>query len=152
MILDTSDIDHPRVIGRFAPGFAAHGLSFTPDGRRVWITSAGGPDVAVFRATDHRLLFRVPVGAPPQRIAFDGSYAYLTSGYDSTIEQVTVAGGSVIKRTAVPYGSFELAAADGFVVTSSLLDGKIAIFTRQLELLRVLRVAPATRDVAISYR
>lgn len=151
VILDTSDIEHPRVIGRFDPGFLAHDLSFSPDGRQVWITSATGPDVAVFRASDQRLLFRVPVGAPPKHIAFDGAYAYLTSGYGSTLEKVAANTGTVIKRTRVPYGSFELDAADGFVATTSLLDGKLAILTPELKLLHVLRLAPATRDVAISY-
>lgn len=151
VIVDTSEIDHPRVIGRFDPGFPAHDLSFAPDGRRVWITSATGPDVAVFRVRDHRLLFRVPVGAPPQHIAFDRAYAYLTSGYGSTLEKVAAGTGTVIKRARVPYGSFELDAADGFVATTSLLDGKLAIFTPQLRLLHVVRLARATRDVAISY-
>jgi hypothetical protein len=34
-------------------------------------------DVVVFRASDDHLLFRVPVGPPPQHVAFDGTYAYL---------------------------------------------------------------------------
>jgi DNA-binding beta-propeller fold protein YncE len=59
VILDTSHVDNPRVIGRFDPGFPAPDLAFSPDGRRVWISSAGGPDVTVFRASDHRQLFRV---------------------------------------------------------------------------------------------
>jgi DNA-binding beta-propeller fold protein YncE len=151
VIADISDIARPRVLARFNPGFPAHDLSFTPDGRRVWVTSASGPDVAVFGAGDHRRLFRVPVGAPPQHIAFARGYAYLTSGYGSTIEQVATATGKVIKRAAVPYGSFELDAADGYVVTTSLLNGKLAIFTPQLRRLRVLTLAPATRDVAIAY-
>lgn len=151
VILDTSDTSAPRVIGRFDPGFPVHDLSFSPDGLRVWITSATGPEVAVFRARDHRLLFRVPVGPPPQHIAFDGAYAYLTSGYGNTLEKVAAATGRVIKRTRVPHGSFELDAADGFVATASLLDGKLAIFTPQLRLLHVVTLAPVTRDVAISF-
>jgi DNA-binding beta-propeller fold protein YncE len=151
VILDTSEIDHPRVIGHFDPGFPAHDLSFSPDGRNVWITSADGPDVTVFRASDHRLLFRVRVGAPPQHIAFGGGYAYLTSGYGSTIEKVAASTGTVITRAKAPYGSFELGAADGYVATASLLDGKLAIYTPQLKLLHVLTLAPATRDVAITY-
>lgn len=144
------DPGHPRVIGRFDPGFPAHDLSFSPDGQRVWITSANGPDVAVFRASDHRLLFHVPVGPPPQHIAFDGAYAYLTSGYGSTIEQVNASTGTVIRRAHTPYGSFELDATDGYVATASLLNGQLAIFTPRLRLLHVLKVAPATRDIEIS--
>ena len=49
-----------------------------------------------------------------------------------------------------PYGSFELDAGHGYVVSSSLLRGTLAIYTPQLRLLRVVRVAPAAREVAVS--
>jgi YVTN family beta-propeller protein len=150
VILDTSNFDRPRVIGGFDPGFPVHDLVFSPDGRRVWVTSAAGPDVAVFSANGRALLFRVPVGAPPQHVALDAPYAYLTSGYGSTIEKVDPATGRIIRRAASPYGSFELAAGDGYVVTSSLERGTLAIYTPQLKLLRVVHLAPATREVAIS--
>jgi DNA-binding beta-propeller fold protein YncE len=140
----------PRATGRFDPGFRAHDLDFSPDGRRVWISSATGPEVGVFRASDHLPLFRVPVGPPPQHIVFDGSYAYLTSGYGSTIEKVAASTGRVIARARAPYGSFELAAADGYVATASLLNGELAVYTRQLRLLRTRKLAPATRDLEIS--
>jgi DNA-binding beta-propeller fold protein YncE len=140
----------PHVVGHFAPGFPAHDLAFSPDGRSVWITSAVGADVTAFSARTHRMLFRVPVGAPPQHIVFEGPYAYLTSGYGSTIEKVRAATGKVITRASAPYGCFELDAADGYVVSSSLLRGTLAVYTPSLKLLRVVRLAPATREVAIS--
>ncbi len=146
------DPGHPRVVARFDPSLAAHDLAFTPDGRQVWITSSNNQDVAVFRASDHHLLFRVPVGPPPQHIAFDGSHAYLTSGYGSTIEQVDAATGRILAKAATPYGSFELDAADGYVATASLLNGKLAIYTPDLKRLHVVKLAPATRDVEITAR
>lgn len=141
---------HPRISGRFEPGFPAHDLAFSPDGQRVWITSATGPDVTVVRARDHRRLFRVAVGPPPQHIAFDGRYAYLTSGYGSMIEKVTASTGKMIARARTPYGSFELDAGDGYVATASLLNGELAIYTPQLELLRTRKLAAATRDIEIA--
>jgi DNA-binding beta-propeller fold protein YncE len=149
-ILDTSDPDHPRVIGHFSPGFPAHDLSFSPNGRQIWISSAAGPDVTAFDARDRHVLFRVPVGAPPQHVAFNGRYAYLTSGYGSAIEKVDAATGRVITRTSAPYGSFELDAADGYVATSSLLRGTLAIYSPNLKRLRVVNLAPASREMAIS--
>lgn len=148
-IVDTSNIDRPRVIGHFDPGFAAHDVGFSPDGVQVWISASDGPDVSVFSVSGHRLLFRVPAGPPPQHIAFDGDYAYLTSGYGSTIERVWAATGRIMNRASAPYGSFELAARDGYVVTASLLNGQLAIYTPQLRRLRTIDVAPATRDVEI---
>jgi len=149
-ILDTSDVEHPRLIGYFTPGFPVHDLSFSPDGRQVWLTSAGGQDVTSVDSGDRKALFRVAVGAPPQHISFAGRFAYLTSGYGATIERADATTGRVVARASSPYGSFELAAADGFVVTSSLLRGTLAIYRPDLEPIRVVKVAPATREVAIS--
>jgi DNA-binding beta-propeller fold protein YncE len=149
VIVDTANPARPRVVGRFDPGYQAHDLLFTPDGRRIWITSASGPEIGVFNARSHRLSFQVPGGAPPQHVVFDGPYAYVTSGYGGQIEQVQLATGRVLKTASTPYGSFDLAAADGFVVTSSLLRGTLAIYDTQLHRLRVLQIAPAAEDVAI---
>ncbi len=152
VILDTSDIAHPRVVGRFDPGSTVHDLLFSPDGQRVWLTSASGPDVTVIDARTHHVLFRVPAGRAPQHLAFAGRYAYVTSGYGGTIEQVALSSGKVLRRVQSPYGSFELDAGDGYVVTSSLLTGTLAVFTPGLRRLRTVQVAPVTRDVALSIR
>ncbi len=143
------DPGHPRLVGSFPAGYPAHDLLFTPDGAQVWITSADGPDVGVFSAHTHRLLFRVPAGPPPQHVAFDGRYAYLTSGYGSRIEQVSLTTGRILQHAAAPYGSFELDAAGGYVVTSSLLRGTLAIYNTQLQLLRVRHIAPSAQDVTL---
>jgi DNA-binding beta-propeller fold protein YncE len=150
VILSTANQAHPRVIGRFDPGFVAHDVSFNPSGSDVWITSATGPDVAVFNESDKRFMFRVPVGRGPQHVAFDGHFAYVTSGYGSVIEKVDAATGRVLTRARSPYGSFELDAGQGYVVASSLLRGTLAIYNPQLNLLRVVHLAPTTREVAIS--
>lgn len=149
-ILDTTDVAHPKLIGRFDPGFAAHDVSFAPSGRAVFVSSSSGPDVTAFDPNSRRVLFRVPVGRPPQHIAFAGRYAYLTSGYGSAIKRVDAGTGRVTATSKTPYGSFELAAADGFVTVASLLRGTLAIYTSALKRLRVVKVAPATREVAIS--
>ncbi len=83
-------------------------------------------------------------------MAFEGRFAYLTSGYGGTIEKVDASTGRVITRASAPYGSFELDARQGYVVTSSLLRGTLAIYTPNLKLLRVVKVAPTAREVAIS--
>jgi YVTN family beta-propeller protein len=150
VVLSTRRMDRPRVIGRFDPGFEVHDLSFSPDGARVWVTAAAGPDVSVFDAQTRRVLFRVPVGRSPQHVALTGRYAYLTSGYGSRIEQADARTGRILHRASTPYGSFELAADGRYVVVSSLLRGTLAIFTRQLKPLRVVHLAPATREVALS--
>jgi hypothetical protein len=66
------------------------------------------------------------------------------------IEKVDAATGRVLARARSPYGSFELAAGARYIVTSSLLRGTLAIYTPQLKLIRVIHLAPATREVALS--
>jgi DNA-binding beta-propeller fold protein YncE len=149
-ILNTSNTDRPRVIGHFSPGFPAHDLAFSPNGRQVWISSSAGPDVTVFSAGDHRVLFRVPGGPPPQHLAFEGPHVYITSGYGDQIEEVSTSTGRILARASAPYGSFELAAADGYVATSSLLRGTVAIYTPALKPLHTVTVASAAREIAIS--
>ena len=140
----------PRVIGHLTPGFPVHDLLFSSNGRRVWISSAAGPDVTVFDARTRKAMFRVAVGPPPQHIAIQGRYAYLTSGYGGTIEKIDATTGRVIARAHAPYGSFELSAADGYVAAASLLRGTLAIYGPNLKLIRTVKLAPATREVAIS--
>ena len=149
-ILDTGDIARPRLVGQFNPGFLAHDLMFSPAGDRVWVTSATGDAVSVFGARDRRLLFQVPVGAPPQHLVFAGRFALLTSGYGDTIEKALASTGAIVARAGTPYGSFELDAGHGVVVSSSLLRGTVAIYNSSLRLLHVVTIAPAARDVAIS--
>jgi DNA-binding beta-propeller fold protein YncE len=151
-IVDTSKPARPRLVGHFDPGFPAHDLAFTPGGGQVWIGSANGPDVVAFSTRGHRLLFRIAVGAGPQHFVFAGRYAFLTSGYGGTIEEVLGASGAVLGRANTPYGSFELDAGHGMVASSSLLGGTLAVYDSRLRLLKVTTIAPAARDLIISPR
>ena len=150
VLLSTQDPGHPRVAGHFPPPFPVHDLGCSSDGPRVWLTSATGPDVTVFDGFDYGVVFRVPVGPPPQHVVLQAGSAYLTSGYGGSIERVDASTGRILARASSPYGSFELAAGGGYVVTSSLLRGTLAIYTPALKLLRVVHLAPATREVAIA--
>jgi DNA-binding beta-propeller fold protein YncE len=149
-VLDTTHPARPRVIGRFDPGFAAHDLGFSPDDRRVWVTSDSDTRVRVFTAVSHRLLFAVPVGPPPQHVAFGPrGQAYLTSGYGGRIVEASRFG-DMLRSAAIPYGSFNVATTGDFVVSSSLLRGTVTELNAQLRVIGTLKVAPAARGVAIA--
>ena len=153
VVLNTENVGHPKVTVRLHLGFEVHDLAFSDDGRKLWVASANRPDVTVLDAIDQQVLFRVPVGPVgrgPVHVAVTERYAYLTNGYGSTLEQVAAGSGRILHRATTPYGSFELAADGRYVVVSSLLRGTLAIYTPQLELLRVVHLAPATREVALS--
>jgi DNA-binding beta-propeller fold protein YncE len=148
--LDTRDAAHPHIAGRWQPGFTVHDLHFSPAGTAVWLSSATGPDVTVVDPRTHAVRFRIRVGPPPQHIAFGPGGAYLTSGYGSLIERADPTSGRILGRAPAPYGSFELDARAGYVVSTSLLHGTLTIFDPRLRLRRTERLAPATREVAIT--
>jgi DNA-binding beta-propeller fold protein YncE len=150
VVLDTSRPGRPRVVTRFDPGFSAHDLAFSRDGRRVWVTSDAGSRAGVFGSASRRLLFTVPVGPPPQHVAFGArGFAYLTSGYGSRIVMAD-ARGRIVRSAWIPHGSFNVTTAGGLVVTSSLLRGTLTELNDRLRLLRTVKVAPAARDAGVS--
>lgn len=152
VVLDSSQPNRPRVLHRFDPGFVAHDLVFAPDGRSVWVTSDASREVTVLNARTGRGRFSVDGGPPPQHVAFGrgGSYAYVTSGYGSRIEQVQARSGRVVRAATVSYGSFNVAVGDRFVATSSLFRGTVTFLTRDLRVIRTVHVASAARDVALT--
>lgn len=149
--LNTSDLRRPRVVGRIHPANGAHDVGFTPDGSLVWITAPSVAQVGVY-AENGSLLEGATAGRGPQHVAFSGSNALLSSGYGSSLESIAWRRPYHRLRTvAVPYGSFNLAAHGGFVVTSSLFTGQVTeLRVRDLHRLWTAKVAPATRYVAIS--
>jgi len=154
--VDCSQMRHLRVTGRIHPPVAAHDLAFSPGGATVWVTSASEPYVSVLDAVSGRRLGQIPAGAPPQHVVFGGPaapYAYLSSGYGSAIEMVDPSSGRVVRRTDLPYGSFNMAVADGVLVTTSLLDGRVTELDAATLRRRIVRtVAPEARSVAIADR
>lgn len=149
VIVDTADPGRPRVVGSFDPGFEVHDLLFTPDARRVWLTSSSDRDVGVFSAKTRREVDRLPGGAPPQHVVFDGRRAYVTSGYGRRLELADSRSDRVLRAVHAPHGSFNLSVGDGFVAVASLLRGTLAVYDAQLHLIRVVDIAPEARDVAV---
>jgi DNA-binding beta-propeller fold protein YncE len=150
VVLDVSDPWRPRVVGRFDPGFAAHDVAFSSDWR-VWVTAADRRFVTVFDSRTRRPVARVPAGAPPQHVAFGPVRgAFVTSGYDSSLEIVDRFSGRVRRTVRIPYGSFDVATVGGFVVTSSLLRGTVTELTDEGHVWMKRRYAPAIRGIAVA--
>ena len=142
----------PRLLRRFTPGFVVHDLAFSPDGRRVWVTSGAGEDVHVLNARTGREAFTVHVGAAPQHVVFSEGrhFAFVTSGYSRRLLEVDPKTGRVLARARTPYGSFNLSALGGVVVTTSLLNGTVSEFDENLRRMRTFKAAPAARAVALT--
>jgi YVTN family beta-propeller protein len=152
-IVDLSRPSRPRLLRRFSPGFVAHDLTFSPDGRRVWVTSGVGDSVHVLDRRTGKEAFAVPVGAAPQHVAFTArGFAFVTSGYSSRITKIEPSTGRVLATARTPYGSFNLSASlnTDAVVTTSLLNGRVTEFDRNLHRLRSVKAARAARAVAVT--
>jgi DNA-binding beta-propeller fold protein YncE len=149
-IVDVSRPAEPRLLRHFSPSFLAHDLAFSPNGRRVWATSAVGNAIHVLNARSGRQVFAVWVGIAPQHVAFLDDFAFATSGYANRIVKVDARTGRVLKSAFTPPGSFNLSTSGGRVVTTSLLEGVVTEFDTNLRRLLSVKVARASRAVAVT--
>lgn len=154
--LDVSDPKHLRVAGRLHPRLASHDLAFAPNGRTVWVTSSAAPSVTVYDAATGRAIAAVPAGIAPQHVAFTQTAparAYIASGYGRSLEMVAVATRRILRRAALPYGSFNLSTVGSMVATTSLLDGKVTILNAaNLRRRLSAAVAPEAREIVLLRR
>ena len=153
VVVDVADPRHMRVLRRLHPAAQAHDVAFDPDGRTVWVSSASQPYISVYGAASGRLLDTVPAGRAPQHVLFAAGRAYVTSGYGSSIEMVDPARRTVVRRVELPYGSFNLASAGRWLVTTSVLNGEVTVL-RAATLRRRAQttVASVARSVAVLSR
>lgn len=66
---------------------SANRLKFTPDGKRVFVSTLGGSDVSIFDAASHAVVKRVNVGHGAAGIEMqpDGSRVYVACTPDSYV-------------------------------------------------------------------
>ncbi len=153
VVVDVADPRHMRVLQRLHPTAPAHDLAFNPDGRTVWVSSASQPYISVYGAASGRLVDTVPAGRAPQHVLFAAGHAYVTSGYGASIEMVDPEARTVMQRFDSPYGSFNLASAGTWLVTTSVLNGQVTVL-RAATLRRHAQttVASVARSVAVLSR
>jgi len=149
-IVDVSRPRRPRLLRHFTPRFSVHDLSFGPDGRYVWLTSAVDDLVHVVHAATGKQAFTIRGGAAPQHVAFTHGFGFVTSGYASQIFKADARTGQILASRRVPYGSFNLAALDRTVVTTSLLNGRVTELDLHLRRVQTAQPASAARSVAIT--
>jgi WD40 repeat protein len=152
-IVNTANPRRPKVVGRVDPHGLAHDLAFTPDGRYVWITYDAGSVIRVFSTRTRQPVATIYGGTPPQHVLFGRAgtvfehTAYVTSGNDGTVREFRWRDRKLLRILHAPDGSFNLSAEFGWLATASLTQGIVSEFsgTRRSS----IRVAPATRDVAL---
>jgi DNA-binding beta-propeller fold protein YncE len=146
--LDLRDRTRPRVVARVRPPFLAHDVAFS-SGRRVWITAGREPRIALIDTADQRAVRVLHADAAPQHVSFGHGVAYVASGDGASVRVHELMHGRVRRTARVPYGSYNIQAGAGAVVTASLARGMLTILDRAGRVQREVRVAPAAHDACL---
>jgi DNA-binding beta-propeller fold protein YncE len=147
-VVDVGDPRRPRLRRRVRPPFLAHDVAFSPSGRRVWVTAGRERRLAVLPAAGGR---PVLLGADdaPQHVSFGRGVAYVASGDGASVRVHDLLHGRVRRTTRVPYGSYNIQAGAGAVVTASLASGTLTILDRAGRVRHEVQVARAAHDACV---
>ncbi len=148
-VLDLADAAHPRLRRRFRPPFRAHDVAATPRGGRFWVTSGDRRTVAVYEDSSSEPRITLEADAPPQHVAFAGEIAYIASGDDGTLRAHRVDDGRRMWTAAIPNGSYNVTASDGFTLTPSLSRGTLSIVGAGSRIAVVREIARSAHDVCV---
>jgi DNA-binding beta-propeller fold protein YncE len=150
-IVDVSDPGRPAFVRNISPPFLAHDVAFFPDGRHVWVTAGEAETTALYDRSG-RLLVRLPADAGPQHVAFGAVAAYVTSGVAGTLYAQSLRDGSVVGRTRIPVGSYNVQSGPGGLVLSpSLNHGTLCVLNRRGHLIREVHVASSSHDACFVF-
>lgn len=129
-----------RHLHDLTPGFLAHDVGHAPDGR-LWITS-GATRVLSVDGADH------PADLAPQHVTFGNGRAFVTSGHSGTLH-VQAHDGTVLSRTSIPVGSYNVQFAHGRVLTPSLSRGTLTVLDANGRVLDVVQVSSSCHDACV---
>jgi DNA-binding beta-propeller fold protein YncE len=147
-VVDVSRPAQPRLVRNVRPPFLAHDVGWSPDGKRVWVSSADRWQLAVYDARSVRVAARPSGDQPPQHVTFAGNRAYVTSGWSGTL-RVHRVDGREIRTNVVPVGSYNVQDGGGRIVTASLGHGDVTILDENGRALKRTRVARSSHDACV---
>jgi DNA-binding beta-propeller fold protein YncE len=147
-VVDVSDPLRTHVRRRVRPPFLAHDVAFSPSGRRVWVTAGRDRRLAVLPAGAGRTVL-LGADAAPQHVSFGRGVAFVASGEGGSVRVHDLADGRVRRTARVPYGSYNVQAGAGAVVTPSLARGTLTILDRAGRVRHELEVARAAHDACL---
>jgi hypothetical protein len=144
-----ADPERPRVARHVAPPFLGHDVGFAPGGRRVWVTAGRERRIAVYAARGERPIRLLAADAPPQHVSFGAGRAFVASGEGPSLTVHALGDGAPRRRTAVPYGSYNVQHAAGRVLTPSLSRGVLTVLDTAGRIEHRVGVAPAAHDACV---
>ena len=142
-VVDVRNPRAPRLRGMVKPPFLAHDVGFAPSGR-AWITSGEQAMIAVHGART------LPADGPPQHVTFLGGRAYVTSGADGTLRVYDEGTMELLHIARIPVGSYNVQAAAGRVLTSSLDTGTLCVLDADGRLRDHVRVGASSHDACLA--
>jgi hypothetical protein len=148
-VVDVADPRRPRALRRVRPPFLAHDVAFSPSGRRVWLTAGRERRLAVLPAGGAGRAVLLGADAAPQHVSFGHGVAFVASGEGASVRVHDLADGRVRRTARVPYGSYNVQAGAGAVVTPSLARGTLTILDRAGRVAHELEVAHAAHDACL---
>ena len=144
-VLSLAEPLRPRVVGNVRPPFLAHDVGFTPDGRRVWVTSGDRGRIAIYNAHAGALVRTIAADAPPQHVTFADDRAFVTSGDDGVL-RIHALDGRQVGSAAVPRGSYNVQQGFGLILTPSLSQGTLCTFSAGGVPIERQRIARSSHD------
>jgi DNA-binding beta-propeller fold protein YncE len=147
-VLDVRNPRRPRPLRTFAPVDRGHDVVMSPDGRRLWITSGVTARVALHDARTLAPIARIDAGAPPQHVAMAGPRVFVASGADGRMHAFRP-DGRPLRSTRIPLDSYNVTAAEGRVVTPSLMLGTLTTLDDTGTFVRREQIANASHDACI---
>jgi len=134
-----------------------HGMSVTPDGRRVFVSGDSASGVSVIDTANDRVIQTIEVGKSPHGVAMtpDGKTLLVGVYGDNRVAFVDVASNAVVATVAVPNPHAIAIRQDGKTAyVASQEPGKFALVVVDIESRSVLRsvaLEKAPRDPEFSY-
>jgi hypothetical protein len=147
-VLALDDPLRPRLAGTLRPPFLAHDVVFAADGEHVWVTSGDRRRLAVYEREGRRPVAVLEAGAPPQHVAFRGTWAFVASGDDGTV-RLHAGDGTLVHEARVPRGSYNVTLGWQGAVTPSLGRGTLASVDGSGRVVDVRRLARAAHDACL---
>jgi hypothetical protein len=115
----------------------------------VWVTAGRERRLAVLPAGRGGRVVVLGADAAPQHVSFGRGVAFVASGDGASVRAHDLADGRVRRVARVPYGSYNVQAGAGAVVTPSLSRGTLTVLDRAGRVQREVQVAPAAHDACI---
>ena len=105
--------------------------------------------IAIFDAASGRAVVQLPADEAPQHVSFGPTLAYVASGEGRSVRVHRLSDAKVVRRTAVPLGSYNVQRGLGRVLTPSLAVGTLTVLDRHGRTLREVRIGRAAHDACV---